>query len=121
MRVGGDAAVPRKMLARGRHTGLAHARHIGMGDIGYRLGIAMKGAIADDTADATIQVQHRRQASIDTNSSQLSRHQPAAGLGEALGAPPIFVVKLAKHAGSGQRCETAAKPLDAPPFLIDQH
>ena len=77
--VGPRARVGGKML--GRH---GHPRGIGAGGIrgaqgAHRIGAGMKRAVTDDSGQSQVQVNHRREAQIDTQCTQFRGHEPAEG------------------------------------------
>jgi hypothetical protein len=82
MRIGHHPAVPGKMLAHGAHAGAAHTRGEAPGQPRDDLGIAVERAVADDLAEAVVEVQHWRKAEVHARRAQLGRHQPATGLGQ---------------------------------------
>ncbi len=115
------AAMPREMLAGGGHAGALHAVHVGLGQCGHHLRIAVEGAVADDRAHTPVQVEHRREAEIDVHGAQLGRHQPAGGLGQAQGTLGILLVDLAETPAGWQPCETLAEALHPPPLVVHGH
>ena len=92
-----------------------------MAEIGHGLGTGVKGAVADDLADAAVEVEHRREAEIDPDGAQFGRHQPAAGLRQAAGALGVLVVDAPEFADRRQRGKAVAKALHPPAFVVHRH
>jgi hypothetical protein len=74
MRVRGDEAVSREVLADARHPAVAHPFDQRRRELRGRVGIAMKRAVADHRAAAVIEIEHRREAEIDAVTGQLVGH-----------------------------------------------
>src|SRR3989442_81189 len=70
VRVGGDEAMSRKVLADAGHSAVAQAAHQRGRKLYRRVRIAMERASADDGAAAMIEIEHRREAEIDAVTGQ---------------------------------------------------
>ena len=121
VRVGGHRAMPGKVFAGGGHAGLGHAVHGGVRQVRHRLRVGMKRPVADHLAYAAVEIEHRRKAEIHAHGAQLGGQEPAAGLGQPLGAPRVFVVELAQAAHRRQQRETLAETLHPPAFVVHRH
>ena len=79
----------------------------------------MKRPIADDAADAVVEVDARSEAHVDAHGAQLRGHQPAALPGELSPGGCVEIVFAPDRAHRRQDRETLAKALYAAAFMID--
>ena len=79
----------------------------------------MKSAIADDFADAPVEIEHRCKREVDADPDKFGTEQPASRTRQRAGPPGIGVECPAKLSQWRQRRQSVAKPLYATPFLID--
>jgi len=107
-----------KVLGDGGHAGLAHARHVGHRQCRDAVRITVKGPIADDLADAVIEVDAGGKAEVHPHRPQLARHQPAHGLGQGQSFPAILVVAPAQSPRRRQSRKAFAEALYASAFMI---
>ncbi len=119
VRIGGYRAVPGEVLAGGSHAGTAHAADIGSGERRHHRRIAVKSAVTDDTADAAVDIEHRRETEVDTHAAQLDRHQPAGGFGQRHRPRRRLIMHAAERGERRQRREPGAQALHPSALLID--
>ncbi len=102
MRIGDHRAMPRKVLGDRRHARLAHARHVRPPpSAATASGSRVEGSIADDLADAVVEIDAGREAEIHAHGAQFAGHQPADGLRQ----------RQARRAGPRRSaCPGAARP-----------
>ncbi len=117
----GDRPMPGEMLGRRRHAGIAHAEHVGHGELADRAGIRVQRTIADHAADAIIEVDAGRERHVDAHRTQFRGHQPSELAREAKARGTVRRVATADLAQRRQSREPVAKPLHAPAFLVDRH
>ena len=109
------------MLGGGRHAGIAHAVHVGHGQLAHRGGAAVEGAIADDFRQAVVEIHAGREGNIEAAGQQLRGHEPAVPARERQPRIAIEVELMADEAQRRQRREPRAEALHAPAFVIDRH
>ncbi len=121
VRIGGDRAMPGKMLAGRRHAGIPHAQHVGDAELGDRGGIRVQRAVTNCAADAVVDIHAGRERHIHADGTELRRHQPTevAREGEPFGttgrvAAPDFAQRR-------QPGESRLEALNAPAFLVHGH
>ncbi len=119
VRIGGDEAVSRKMLADRRHAGGAQSFPQRHGEMGHRVRIAMQCAIADDRARPVIEVEHRCEAEIDATSAQLAAEGEAKALGLARGGVDVAIPGHPQRPHGRYLREALAKSLHPTAFVVD--
>ncbi|MNM90509.1 hypothetical protein D3C81_1027740 [compost metagenome] len=107
-------AMSGEMLAGRRHARRMHATGERAGQLRSALRVALEGTAADHRAALVIEVEHRREAQVQSDRQHFGRHQPAALLGQALG---IGIVSNGAH--RRQAHEALAQSLHPTPFLVD--
>ncbi len=81
--------------------------------------VAVKRAISDDRARAVIDVEHGREAEIDSVPGELARQRAPEARRLARRARNVAVPHFAQRAHRRNRREAVAKALHAPAFVID--
>ena len=109
---------PGKVLRDRRHAGFAHAREVGGRQGRHRVGVAVERAVADDLAQAVIEVHAGREAEIDPDRPQLGGEEPADRVGAAQPLLPILIESPADEARRRQRGKALAKALHPPALMI---
>ncbi len=100
VRIGSRVAVPREVLADGRHPLRLQPLHERAGELGDGLGIVVKSTVADGRAVAVGEVEHGREAQVHAAGRELGADQHA---GRARGR---------------QRLRPVAHPTAGPRFAI---
>ena len=119
VRVGGDEAVPGKVLADCRHAAARKPRCKRRRQMRDRVRVAVKRAIADDRARAVIEVEHGREAEIDAVRGELALRTCARSASPRAPRRDVAVPHLAQRAHRRNRREAVAKALHAAAFVID--
>ena len=83
--------------------------------------IAVKRAIADDSARAVVDIEDRSEAEVDAVHAQLGSEQSAQSHCFAGGCRDVAVPRLAERPHRRDRGESVAKALHAPTFVIDRN
>ncbi|MCY1515683.1 hypothetical protein D9M68_502800 [compost metagenome] len=114
-------AVAREVLAASRHAGELQALDERARQHGDHAGIAVESAVADDLADAVVQIQHGREAHVHAAGPQFGR-QHVPGLGrQAHRQERIAFPQRTQFAHRGQRGEAVfAEALHAAAFVVHQ-
>jgi hypothetical protein len=120
VRVGRHRAVPRKMLAAGRHASVCHAGHEGPGQRRRGVRVGMKRPRSDDFAHSIVEIEHRREAEIDAERHQLGRHHEAARPRQRQAPLRVGVVGPPVGGGRRQRREAGPQALHPPALLVDR-
>ncbi len=119
VRIGDHSAMTGKVFGNGSHTAVAQAARISAGEIGNDIGLLVKRAIADNFADAPVEIDARRETQIDIHGTQFGGDEPAHGPGERNRFVRIFIVMPAELTHRRNLAEFLPKALHAPPFVID--
>ena len=87
VRIRDHGAVTGKMFGGGGHAGVLHAGHVGERELRHGFGLGMERAIADDLADAVVEIDAGRERQVDAVRAQLGGHEPAHGAREREAVP----------------------------------
>ncbi|MCZ7599815.1 MAG: hypothetical protein M5U09_21690 [Gammaproteobacteria bacterium] len=118
MGVGGHRAVSREMLGDRRHAGLGHALSPRRAQGGDGFGLAVKCAIADDRADAAVEVGHRGETQVDAAGAKFQRHGQRR-LARALERTALIGIVQASELGHRrQRRKALREPLHPSALLV---
>ena len=107
------------MFADGDHADVTQATAQGIGECYHDGGVGMQGAVADDFRDGGMQIQHRREAEINTELAQFISDDDAHRFRQLAGKQRTAVKTAAKRAHRGQGGEAFAETLHPPAFLIN--
>ena len=109
----------RKMLGDCGHSRTSQATRESVRKIGNDLGLAVKGTITDDLANAPVEIHTGCEAEVDVDGPQLRRDQPAGlarGLQATLRIPVIFQADAAHRRNLR---EAIAKSLHPAAFVVN--
>ena len=127
--VGADEAVAGEVLAAVAHPRLQQAEDEALRKDGNDARVTMERAVADDVAAAVVEVEHRREAEVDSARAQLGAEHVTGGtrrLDRAHCAAAARAVRIVHpHLAEGaHRCDrseaVAAEALDAAAFVVEQ-
>src|SRR5260221_3838359 len=119
MRICGDKAVPRKVLADGGASSGIEAALQARREMRHRVGIAVKGAVANHRTAAKVEVEHRCETEVDTVRAQLSREDLAQPLRLGGCRGDIAVPQCAQRAHRRNGGEAFAEALHASTFVVN--
>ena len=88
-------------------------------EVGYRAGLAMECAVADDRALSIIEIENGGETEVDALRGELRADDAAPSLGIGDGEVGVAIPCLAQRAHGGHTAETVAEPLDPTAFVVD--
>src|SRR6187549_2764090 len=109
------------MFGGGRHAGVLHARHAGQRELGHGRGPRVERAVADDFADAIVEIHARRERQVHAMRAQLGGHQPAHGPGQLQTLFGVEVIGMTDAPRRWQQRELGPEALHAPALLVHGH
>ncbi len=113
VRIGLGPAMPREVLAAGRHAGGIHAADERPGQLRRTQRVALEGAAAHHGTALVIKVKHRSEAQVQAHCQHFGRHQPATLLGQV-----FSVVVVGQRAHGGQAHKALAQALHTAALLV---
>ena len=119
VRVADHAAVSGIVFADGDHADVTQATAQGIGECYHDGRVGMQGAVADDFRDGVMQIQHRREAEINTELAQFISDDDTHRFRQLAGEQRAAVKTAAKRAHRGQGGEAFTETLHPPAFLIN--
>ena len=119
VRVRDDGAMTGEMFGGRGHARVLHALHVRERELGDGFGLRVECAIADDLADAVVEIDTRCKGQIDAMRAQLGGHEPAHRARERESVLRVEVVLVADAPRRRQQRELGTEALHAPAFLVD--
>jgi len=118
VRIRGDVAMSREMLAHRRHAFGVQSVDKGSREMRRGVGVAMECAVADDAAGAVIEIEHRRKREVHAMGAQLARDGRSDPTGLGGGGGDVAVPRLAQRAHRRNRRKPFAEALHASALVV---